>query len=168
MRVLKNSQCKWRLHSWQRFRPGNALTRTARYSHFGAGSTLWFLHSGGPLCDNYVMRSTRRVVQKEENAAGMGHYSDPPLLVLASLANGPKHGHAMIEDIVRLCGTRLGPGTLYGAIARLEQQGWIEPTPPEERRQPYRITAAGLRVLRAKLTTLRQFAKAGLDRVEAL
>ncbi len=98
----------------------------------------------------------------------MGQYSDPPLLVLASLANGPKHGHAMIEDIARLCGTRLGPGTLYGAIGRLEQQGWIEPLAAEERRQPYRITAAGLRVLRARLTTLRQFAKAGLRRLEAL
>lgn len=98
----------------------------------------------------------------------MGHYSDPPLLVLASLANGPKHGHAMIEDILRLCGTRLGPGTLYGAIARLEQQGWIEPLPPEERRQPYRITAGGLSVLRAKLTTLQRFSKAGMRRLEAL
>src|SRR6202521_208988 len=113
------------------------------------------------------MRSTRHLVGTEERA-GMGHYSDPPLLVLASLANGPKHGHAMIEDIVRLCGTRLGPGTLYGAIARLEQQGWIEPLPPEERRRPYRITAEGARVLRAKLTTLRQFTKAGLQRLEAL
>ena len=115
------------------------------------------------------MRSTRNVVEPEsEESAEIGHYSDPPLLVLASLANGPKHGHAMIEDIVRLCGTRLGPGTLYGAIARLEQQGWIEPLPPEDRRQPYRITAEGLRVLRARLTTLRQFAKAGLERLEAL
>jgi DNA-binding PadR family transcriptional regulator len=118
------------------------------------------------LCDNYVMRSTQNVVAAEE-VVRLGHYSDPPMLVLASLANGPKHGHAMIEDIVRLCGTRLGPGTLYGAIARLEQQGWIEPLPPEERRRPYRITAAGVRVLRAKLTTLRQFAKAGLERLEA-
>ena len=98
----------------------------------------------------------------------MGHYSDPPLLVLASLASGPKHGHAMIEDIASICGTRLGPGTLYGAIARLEQQGWIEPLPPEDRRQPYRITLEGLRVLRAKLTTLQQFTKAGLKRLEAL
>ena len=96
----------------------------------------------------------------------MGHYSDPPLLVLASLANGPKHGHAMIEDIASICGTRLGPGTLYGAIARLEQQGWIEPLAPEERRQPYRITGAGLRVLRAKLATLQHFTKAGLKRLE--
>jgi DNA-binding PadR family transcriptional regulator len=111
------------------------------------------------------MRSTRNVVEPD---TAMGHYSDPPLLVLASLANGPKHGHAMIEDIVRLCGTRLGPGTLYGAIPRLEQQGWIEPLPPEDRRQPYRITVEGLRVLRARLTTLQQFTKAGLKRLEAL
>src|SRR5258708_36806415 len=104
-----------------------------------------------------------------ENAPDkMGHYPDPPLLVLASLASGPKHGHSMIEDISCLCGTRLGPGTLYGAIGRLEQQGWIEPLPPEERRQPYRISAEGLRVLRAKLTTLQQFTKAGLGTLEAL
>jgi DNA-binding MarR family transcriptional regulator len=119
------------------------------------------------LCDNYVMRSTRNVVDKE-NGTGLGHYSDPPLLVLASLASGPKHGHAMIEDIAGMCGTRLGPGTLYGAIARLEQQGWIEPLEPEERRQPYRITEDGLRVLGAKLATLQQFAQAGLKRLEAL
>jgi DNA-binding PadR family transcriptional regulator len=97
-----------------------------------------------------------------------GQYSDPPLLILASLASGPKHGHAMIEDIFLLCGTRLGPGTLYGAIARLEQQQLIEPLPPEERRQPYRITAEGARVLRTKLNTLHQLSKAGLERLEAL
>ena len=119
------------------------------------------------LCDNYVMRSTRRVVETNDDPL-KGHYSDPPLLVLASLASGPKHGHAMIDDIASMCGTRLGPGTLYGAITRLEQQGWIEPLPPEERRRPYRITAEGARVLRAKLTTLRQFTKAGLQRLEAL
>lgn len=113
------------------------------------------------------MRSTRHVVVAEGDPEN-GHYSDPPLLVLASLASGPKHGHAMIEDIAELCGTRLGPGTLYGAIARLEQLGWIEPLPPQERRRPYRITAEGLHTLRAKLKTLQQFSKAGLRRLEAL
>ena len=49
----------------------------------------------------------------------------------------------MIEDIANMCGTRLGPGTLYGAIARLERQGWIEPLTPVERRHPYRITRRG-------------------------
>jgi DNA-binding PadR family transcriptional regulator len=113
------------------------------------------------------MRSTQNVVEADDGPE-MGHYSDPPLLVLTSLASGPKHGHAMIEDIARLCGTRLGPGTLYGAIARLEGIGWIEPLPPEERRRPYRITAEGLRVLRAKLTTLQQFIRAGVERLEPL
>jgi DNA-binding PadR family transcriptional regulator len=113
------------------------------------------------------MRSTRDVVNSKLNSED-GQYSDPPLLVLASLANGPKHGHAMIEDIAALCGNRLGPGTLYGAIARLEQQGWIEPLAAEQRRQPYRITADGLRVLRAKLATLERFTKAGLQRLEEL
>jgi DNA-binding PadR family transcriptional regulator len=74
----------------------------------------------------------------------------------------------MIEDIASMCGTRLGPGTLYGAIARLEQLGWIEPLPAEQRRRPYRITSAGLRVLRARLATLHQFTQAGLGRLEAL
>jgi DNA-binding MarR family transcriptional regulator len=114
---------------------------------------------------NYAMRSTRHVAQCDGDDP-MGHYSDPPLLVLASLASGPKHGHAMIEDIASLCGTRLGPGTLYGAIARLEQRGWIEPLPAEERRRPYRITRQGARVLHAKLTILRKFAIAGIRRLE--
>jgi DNA-binding PadR family transcriptional regulator len=112
------------------------------------------------------MRSTQHVVVPKEKAV-KEQYSDPPLLVLASLASGPKHGHAMIEDIAGMCGTRLGPGTLYGAIARLEQQGLIVPLPPEERRQPYRITKEGMRILGAKLATLQQFAKAGLKRLEA-
>jgi DNA-binding PadR family transcriptional regulator len=96
-----------------------------------------------------------------------GYFSDPPLLVLASLADGPKHGHAMIEDIVGLCGTRLGPGTLYGAITRLEEEGLIEALPAEERRFPYRITRKGTQVLQAKLSTLRDFARLGLKRLEA-
>ena len=112
------------------------------------------------------MRSTRHVAPTSKTEPG--HYSDPPLLVLASLASGPKHGHAMIEDIASMCGTRLGPGTLYGAIARLEQQGWIEPLPPEERRRPYRIPAEGLRVLRARLSTLQKFIKVGVERLELL
>jgi DNA-binding PadR family transcriptional regulator len=97
--------------------------------------------------------------------AALSHYSDPPLLVLASLAGGPKHGHAMIEDIAGLCGSRLGPGTLYGAIARLEARGLIKPLPPEERRRPYQITAAGTRMLRAQLSTLRQVVDAGTRRL---
>lgn len=110
-----------------------------------------------------MLRSTRDVVSDPK----LGRYSDPPLLVLASLADGPKHGHAMMQDIAAMSGTRLGPGTLYGAIARLEREKLIEPLPAEERRRPYRLTANGRRVLRAKLATLHQFARAGLRKLEA-
>ena len=114
-----------------------------------------------------MTRSTRYVVKAGQDDPVLGHYSDPPLLVLASLADGPKHGHAMIDDIAQMCGTRLGPGTLYGAIARLEREELIEPLPPEDRRQPYRLTPRGVRVLRAKLATLHHFARAGLRKLEA-
>lgn len=111
-----------------------------------------------------MARSTQRVAQRDPD---VGRFSDPPLLVLASLADGPKHGHAMIDDIEQLCGTRLGPGTLYGAITRLEHQKLIEPLPEEDRRHPYRITAAGTRLLRARLATLNHFARRALRRLEA-
>lgn len=91
----------------------------------------------------------------------------PPLLVLSSLADGPKHGYAMIEEIQRLADVTLGPGTLYGAIARLEQAGLIQPLPPTERRQPYRLTAAGARELSARLDAMRRFAAASLRRLES-
>jgi hypothetical protein len=45
----------------------------------------------------------------------LGRFSDPSLLILASLASGPKHGYAMMEDIAAFCGTQLEPGTLYAA-----------------------------------------------------
>jgi DNA-binding PadR family transcriptional regulator len=69
------------------------------------------------------------------------------LLVLASLADGDKHGYAMTEDIHTLAGVRLGPGTLYGAIMRLEERGWVRALNSTDRRRPYRLTADGRRYL---------------------
>ena len=53
---------------------------------------------------------------------GLGRFAEPSVLILASLADGPKHGYALIKDIEELAGTTLGPGTLYAALARLEQR----------------------------------------------
>lgn len=95
----------------------------------------------------------------DESLASLGRFSEPAFNILVALADGPKHGYAMTLDIEAMTGTRPGPGTLYGAIARLEQRKWIEPLPAEERRRPYRLTQAGQRVLRARLDALRQVTK---------
>jgi DNA-binding PadR family transcriptional regulator len=91
--------------------------------------------------------------------------SDPTLLVLSSLAGGEKHGYAMMEDIERFAGVRLGPGTLYGAITRLEEKGWIAPVGSGERRQPYSITGAGREYLREQLSDLGRIVQAGRRRL---
>jgi DNA-binding PadR family transcriptional regulator len=91
--------------------------------------------------------------------------SDPGLLLLISLSGGPKHGHAMLLDVAAFAGTRLGPGTLYGALSRLEQDGLVEALPLEGRRRPYRLTDAGLAALRGRLTGLTAAVSTGLARV---
>ena len=95
----------------------------------------------------------------------LGRFSDPSLLILASLANGPKHGYAMMEDVFQFCGTKLEPGTLYAALARLERRGWIEPLEAEDRRRPYRITGAGEHALREQLKTLHRVVSTGQQRL---
>ena len=92
--------------------------------------------------------------------------SDPPLLVLASLADGAKHGYAVMEDIQSFAGVRLGPGTLYGAITRLEERGWIRPVTSDDRRQPYTITPAGRVYLTEQLEQLSRVVKAGLRKLK--
>jgi DNA-binding PadR family transcriptional regulator len=100
-----------------------------------------------------------------DSLADLGRFSEPALLILISLADGPKHGYAMTRDIEAISGQRLGPGTLYGAITRLEERKWIEPLPPEDRRRPYRLTGAGQRVLRHRLDTLRAMTRVATSRL---
>ena len=103
--------------------------------------------------------------KQDDLLAGLGRFSEPALYILISLADGPKHGYAMTQDIESVSGQKLGPGTLYGAIARLEGRKWIEPLPAEERRRPYRLTAAGQRVLHHRLESLRTLARVGRARL---
>ena len=91
--------------------------------------------------------------------------SDPGLLLMISLAAGPKHGHAMLLDVERFAGVRLGPGTLNGALTRLEEQGDIEPMAVEGRRRPYRLTNNGRHRLEARLGSLERAVQTGLARV---
>jgi DNA-binding PadR family transcriptional regulator len=95
----------------------------------------------------------------------LGRFTDVSLLIMLSLAEGPKHGYAMIEDIQRFSGTLLEPGTLYGAVMRLEKRGWIEALPAEDRRHPYRLSAAGAEALRVQVATLRRVVTTGVERL---
>ncbi|HKO32572.1 MAG TPA: helix-turn-helix transcriptional regulator [Candidatus Limnocylindria bacterium] len=93
--------------------------------------------------------------------------NDPGLLLMISLASGPKHGHAMLLDIADFAGVRLGPGTLYGALSRLEEEGHVAPMPSDGRRRPYRLTPGGRRVLERRLGGLNRALRTGLQRVGA-
>ena len=86
---------------------------------------------------------------------------DASVLILTSLADGPKHGHALIQDIKGFSGVQLGPGTLYGALDRLERLGLIVELPSEDRRHPYRATATGVTALRSHLDALERVSMTG-------
>ena len=98
-------------------------------------------------------------------AAGLRRSNDPPILILTSLASGPKHGHALAKDIEGFAGVHLGPGALYGAITRLEERGLIEPLATDDRRRPYRITGAGSAALAEAVADMRRIADVGASRL---
>ena len=101
----------------------------------------------------------------DESLSSLGRFSEPAFNILVALADGPKHGYAMTQDIEQMTGTRPGPGTLYGAIARLEERRWIEPLPADDRRRPYKLTSAGQKVLRARLDALRSVTRIAQTRL---
>jgi DNA-binding PadR family transcriptional regulator len=96
-----------------------------------------------------------------------GPASDPELLILASLASGPKHGYAIMTDVGAFAGVTLGPGTLYTAITRLVERELIAPEAGEGRQRPYRLTAKGSETLEALLTDMRRVAKVGFARLRS-
>lgn len=98
---------------------------------------------------------------------GLGRFADPAVLVLSSLAGEDRHGYALIKDIEEFAGVTLGPGTLYGALTRLEERGLIEALPAQDRRRPYRLTAAGASALNDYLRHARTVAAVGLRRLAA-
>jgi DNA-binding PadR family transcriptional regulator len=91
--------------------------------------------------------------------------NDPSFLLLTSLASGPKHGYALSKDVEEFAGVTLSPGTLYGAITRLEELGLIAPLAGVERRRPYRITTSGTQALREVTSEMRRLADVGVARL---
>ena len=97
---------------------------------------------------------------------------EPTLFILLSLAPGQKHGYAILKDVEALSHgkVRLSTGTLYGALSRLLEQGWIERAPdddadgngasggPGRPRKAYRLTDLGRRVLAAETERLQALA----------
>jgi DNA-binding PadR family transcriptional regulator len=96
----------------------------------------------------------------------LGRFAEPSLLILVSLSDGPRHGYAIMTDVEEISGVPLGPGTLYGALARLERRGLIEALEPDDRRRPYRLTGFGAATLKIQLDGLAGFARTGLERLE--
>jgi DNA-binding PadR family transcriptional regulator len=94
-----------------------------------------------------------------------GRFAEPALLILVSLSEGPKHGYAIMTDVEAGTGRPMGPGTLYAALARLEERGLVEPLAPVDRRRPYRLTGVGATVLQEQLINLSAFAALGLKRL---
>jgi DNA-binding PadR family transcriptional regulator len=103
------------------------------------------------------MTAKRRGIQSPPN--------DPPVLILTSLASGPKHGYGLLQDIEGFAGVTLGPGTLYGAIGRLEERGLIEAVAGTGRRRPYRLTETGAASLESMLDGLRTIVDEGSARL---
>jgi DNA-binding PadR family transcriptional regulator len=96
----------------------------------------------------------------------LGRFAEPSLYILVSLSDGPKHGYAIMTDVEAISGSTMGPGTLYGALARLERRGLIEALEPVERRRPYRLTGLGEATVRAQLDRLAGLTRTGLGRLQ--
>jgi DNA-binding PadR family transcriptional regulator len=97
----------------------------------------------------------------ENEADVLRRAGEASVLILTSLADGPKHGYALLLDIRAFSGLQMGPGTLYGALDRLERLGLVDALPAEDRRHPYRITPAGAIALRDHLDSLERVSAVG-------
>ena len=96
-----------------------------------------------------------------------GPAADPELLILSSLAGGAKHGYAIMTDVSLIADVMLGPGTLYTAISRLVESGWIVPCEEQGRQRPYRLTNIGATHLRDQLAQLRALSTVAFRRLRA-
>lgn len=89
---------------------------------------------------------------------------EPTLLLLTALADAPRHGYALIQEVAAISDgrVRMRTGTLYGALDRLLGQGLIEVAAEEvvdgRARRSYALTDAGRDALAAEAERLRAVA----------
>ncbi len=107
----------------------------------------------------------QRMARQGRDGDGLARFGEPGVLVLLALCDGPKHGYAITTDVADRTGIRLGPGTLYGSLAKLEKLGLIVPLPSDDRRRPYEITAAGRAALAAQLERWSRVVETGKARL---
>jgi len=96
--------------------------------------------------------------------------SEAVFLILASLAEEPRHGYSLLKDIEALSGgrVRLSTGTLYGALRRLLENGWIErfaTTDTARDKQTYRLTSMGRSLLQQEHERLKQLTRIASSRL---
>ena len=90
--------------------------------------------------------------------------TEPVLLILLSLAEHPRHGYSILKDVEEVSSGRvvLSTGTLYGALRRLLEDGWIERFDEDDTsrgRQAYRLSPLGRRNLQTEVSRLKQLTR---------
>jgi DNA-binding PadR family transcriptional regulator len=96
--------------------------------------------------------------------------TEPVLLILLSLADRPRHGYAILQDTEKMSDgrVRLSTGTLYGALRRLLEEGWIARFQEEDNsrgKQAYRLTILGQRNLQQEVNRLKHLTRVASMRV---
>jgi DNA-binding PadR family transcriptional regulator len=96
--------------------------------------------------------------------------SESVLLILLSLAEQPRHGYSILQDVERMSAGRvkLSTGTLYGALRRLLDEGWIEQFEEHQSsrgRKAYRLTSGGRRNLQLEVDRMKRLTKLATLRV---
>ncbi|WP_240377160.1 PadR family transcriptional regulator [Bacillus piscicola] len=92
-------------------------------------------------------------------------FSEPTLFILISLAEQNRHGYAIMEDIQKNYDVKLGPGTLYGAISRLEKAGYIIAIETQDRKKPYKLTGEGQIYLTEQIKEIQKITNIGMKRL---
>lgn len=111
-----------------------------------------------------------RHVVEQHSTSKVKPLTEPVLLILVSLASKPQHGYALMRDISDLSQGRVEvtTGTLYGALRRLLEDGWIERFDQEDtsrEKQAYRLTAIGRRHLEMELDRMKQVTRIAAARL---